>query len=308
MAQISFAQSTNVPPGASGFGTGGGQALQRSNLSFMLPTNLPSVSLSFDVGFGTDEVVVSGEFYDSFSATLRNSNRTFTASLLTADVFGVAWAPTDTSGNTLTNTLLFEPTQFPPVAHLFALRFSYHAAVEIPAFMFGQSGTLLVSLFDNLDQEASVGFVQNIRLGPGLNAPLALESSAAANGPYAEELGIRINRVLQTITLPGGGMARFFRLRGQGPNQITRMRAVGNDFVFDYEISPPGSVPVLESSARVQGPFASEGGVTADPVTKRLQVSRTGQGRFYRLRSDTLLVVRRLERAGSNLIFHYDLP
>src|SRR2546422_7350159 len=50
-----FAQSTNLPPGASGFGTGGGQPLQRSNLSFLVPTNLPSLSLSFDVGFGRSE-------------------------------------------------------------------------------------------------------------------------------------------------------------------------------------------------------------------------------------------------------------
>jgi len=47
---------------------------------------------------------------------------------------------------------------------------------------------------------------------------------------------------------------------------------------------------------------------TGDANTGRLQLARIGQARFYRLRSDTALVIRRVEYAGSDLVLHYDLP
>jgi hypothetical protein len=305
--EIVLAQSSNVPLGAIGFDTGAGQTLQRSNVLFGVPANLPAVSVSFDAGFATDEIVVSGQFYDSFSATLRNTNKTFTAALFTADVFGFTWAPSDPSGLSLTNTLLFEPIPFPPLGHPFPAKFAYRAAVEIPQFMLGQTNLLLISLVDNGDTSASVGFIQNVRLSPSLNSPLALESSSSVGDSFAEESSIRINRVLQTITLPGAGMVRFFRLRGNGPSHITAIRLDGSDVVLDYEASP-GDLPVLESSAQVHGPYAAEFAAQGGAGANQLRLPVNGMTRYFRLRSDTPLVIRQLERSGGDLIFHYDLP
>jgi len=127
--------------------------------------------------------------------------------------------------------------------------------VEIPALIFGQAGALALSLFDNLDAQSSLGFVGNLKIGRSLNAPLALESSAVVQGPYAAEHGAQIDRVRQTITLPGKGLARFYRLHGEAPSRITRMRVVRDQLLFDYEAQPVQVNLVLETAPAANGPY-----------------------------------------------------
>jgi hypothetical protein len=359
-------------------GTGGGWPLQRAGLVLDLPTNLASISLTFDFAFGTDETVVPGEFYDSFSVTLRSTDRSYVAALLTADLFGPAWSPPNPAGQAQTNLLLFEPAAVSALLNHRATRFAYTVAVELPALLFGQMGALSLSLFDNLDADASLGWVQNLSIGPGLNTPLAIESSALPNGPFAEEPGVSIDRVRRTITLRGGGQARFYRLQSAGASRIVKISREGRDLTLDYEASLPANllltletttgqrgvfravpearfdltnrtirvdrslvggslrvngnapasitgtqddgpdllltfvvsppVPTVESSARVPGPYALEAHVVADAARQHLRLPRGTGARFFRVRSDLSLVIRRLEQVGDDLILHYDLP
>jgi hypothetical protein len=358
--------------------TGTGAVLTRSNLVFEVPTNLPSFSLRFDVGFASDETVGSGEFFDSFSVTLRDSARTFASPLVTLDLFGPLWTPGSPGDPTAAPPLLYEPASIEAVfSNQFRLRYAFTVVAELPLTLLGHSGLLALSLFDNQDAEGSLGYVRNLAIGPSLTLPLVVESSASASGPFAAEDSARIDRVLQAIRLPGGGAARFYRLRSAAPSRITRMRMVGSRLTFDYQADPiaislalwtadakPGPyrvvaaaqvdptnrtvrvpsalvgpflqlrgnvaaaivatrtegadlvltfqyaepVPVLESSAQAQGPFAPEPGVMGDQGAGQLSLPRGGQTRFYRLRSDTPLAIRQLERKGEDLILHYDLP
>jgi hypothetical protein len=287
--------------------TGTGTVLARSNLLFHVPTNLLAASLRFDLAFATDEQPVPGEFSDSWTVSLRNSDRSYVAPVVTVDLFGATWRPSGSAGQTFEGMLLVEPASPPAAGAGRAVQSAYRVALEVPLLLLGPlGGTLVLSLFDNLDSEASLGLLQNLEVGPSLRESIVVESSASAAGPYALEGGAIINRVHRRITLPGGGVGRFYRLRADGPSRIQRMRLTNRELIFDYDTN--GSRVALESSARVAGPFALESGVVNAPEARQLRIAPYPGSRFYRLRSDTPLKILRVERQGADVILYYDLP
>src|SRR5262249_32354440 len=85
-------------------------------VSFTNQLELPALgvipTISFEFGFATQETNSLEAFFDSFSFTLQSS--TNVATVLTADLTGVAWAPRTPGGVELnTNEILISSNAFP---------------------------------------------------------------------------------------------------------------------------------------------------------------------------------------------------
>jgi hypothetical protein len=237
--------------------TGGGIALQRVSVPVVAPTNYPSASVRFDVSFVTNERLLPGEFLDSFTLSLRNTNRTIVAAVLTVDRFGIIWAPVTPGGFSIAaEDLAFEPAPSPPDSSNFLFQASYRVLVNLPPALLRQPAALVLSLFDNDDSEASRAIVSDVRVRLGLTSPLALESSAIASGPYGRESGAAVNRLRQTLTVPRAGGQRFFRLRGETNSSIARLTRIGQDIELRYEAALGQLNLVLEGANEPPGPFA----------------------------------------------------
>ena len=371
----SLASASSLGPAPLVLQTGSGSALNRVTIPIVVPTNYSSASVSFEVSFGTDERPIAGEFLDSFTVSLRNSDRTVVATVLTVDRFGATWRPVSPGAAEIPQRdLLFEPESGTTG---FAFQENFTVRVELPPALLLQPAVMVLSLFDNQDQEASRAVISNLRVKLGLHSLLALESSAAAAGPYAPEAGVAFNRLRQTVQVPKAGFQRFFRLRGDTPSRLQRARRAGANFLLDYEADlgpvnlrlfgsnqPDGpflpvknasfnlsartvSVPLfnapgffqiggshparivndevrgefrvlefdvrpvppkLESSARVQGPYAEEASAISDAFAQRLTLPKHGLTRFYRLASELPLIIRHISSQGDDVLISYEEP
>lgn len=65
---------------------------------------------------------------------------------------------------------------------------------------------------------------------------------------------------------------------------------------------------LLESSATPAGPFSNEMGVTHSPTEQRFELMRGGVARFFRLRADSTVRLRILERDPKVWRFAYEFP
>jgi hypothetical protein len=63
----------------------------------------------------------------------------------------------------------------------------------------------------------------------------SLQSSALAQGPYAPEAQVSIDPATQTMILSRLNSMRFFRIRSPVQHHITRIQAVGDSLLIDYE-------------------------------------------------------------------------
>lgn len=360
--------------------TGRGLVLERSVLPVEVPVNVPSAALRFEVAFGTDELLLPGEFVDSLTVTLRTTNRSHSVTLMTVDRFGVVWAPGALPGGLLepATALTYGPMVAVPVGMTpFDFVVTHAVLLQLPEPFLGRSCQLIVSLFDNGDGEASRGELGGVSVRSGNPATITVESSAAVAGPYAPEDEVRVDPLLQTITLSRAGARRFYRLAGETSSRVLRLQRASTGLVFDYdkEIGTPvlavvganapdgpflpvpgatidlaarqavvpllnapgflrvsGSHPILvtrdvvsgeqrllgfqvfpispglESSADVEGPYAPETGVVADPFLRRLRLPGGGVARFYRVKADVPVRLRETVIQGDDVRMTYELP
>jgi hypothetical protein len=79
--------------------------------------------------------------------------------------------------------------------------------------------------------------------------------------------------------------------------QLSNLRLVARDPFF-----------VLESSATPAGPFSAEMGVSHSSEARRFELMRGGVARFFRLRADSTVRLRVLERDPDLWRFAYDFP
>lgn len=297
---------TNLLAGAVFLQTGSGSTLVRTNLSWMAPTNLSHPALVFTFGFASDEIFAPGEFFDSFSISLRNADRSFVAPVLTADMLGVALAPSNPDGAQFgENDVEPEALPFPPLGSTFRFQQAFLVLVVLPPALAGRSGTLGVSLFDNLDSEHSIGFISHLSVVPGPGTLMSVESSASVTGPYAREDEVFVRHARRCLALPRPGAHRFYRLRGASESRITLMSADGSNWLFHYTGAEDAVPPALESSAQVAGPYAMESGVLADHLTHVLQVPKEGVARFFRLRCEIPLTLLSLRMEPNQMIISY---
>jgi len=297
---------TNLLAGAVFLQTGGSASVLRTNLPWIAPANLSHPALVFSVGFASDEVFAPGEFFDSFTISVRNAEQTFIAPALTADLLGVNPAPANPDGAQFSeDDVQPEPLSFPPLGSSFRFQQALLVLVALPPAFAGQSGTVGVSLFDNQNHQHSVGFINHIAVVPGPGSLMVVESSASASGPYAAEGQVRVRHARRCISLPRPGAHRFYRLHGSSESRITLMRADGNDWLFNYT-GAEGSVPELLSSAQAVGPYAVESGVIANTDTHALRVRREGAARFFRLRCEIPLTIRHSGMEAGQTVIAYE--
>jgi hypothetical protein len=65
--------------------------------------------------------------------------------------------------------------------------------------------------------------------------PLALESAASVNGPFATESAALIDPGNKMVTVPKSGATRFYRLRSSGGYTLSQPVFSGGNVVLSYQ-------------------------------------------------------------------------
>jgi hypothetical protein len=146
--------------------TGGGQPLITETRSLIVAAGLQQPRLNFAFGFATDEVQTPGSFLDSFSVTVQDINRVFTAVYVTADASGTVWAPL-TPGTIVIDpaSIAAVPISYPNLQPVLSDRRAYQVSAAIPPQFVGSSINVFFDLFDNLDATLSQGWFSGLSVG-----------------------------------------------------------------------------------------------------------------------------------------------
>ena len=283
------------------FRTGGNEPLLTLSVPVgPAPTNSPSF-LQFDFGFGTAETNAPSTFFDSFSVTLQRNDQSATALLLTADQTGVQWAPPNPGGLALDPAgVQRADTDFPSLDPPMPLRFAFSVTFAIPMALTGGPLTLFFDFFDNLNSLASLAWVQNVRLRTA--TALKLFSAPSFEGPFAEESAALLNETSRTFTLNKGTGRRYFRIGGDRPTKIDRVRLLGEQVVLEYHFVQVA----LESAPSFAGPFKEQSGAVSNSTNRTFSVSAPSDNRFYRVVSDVPTRLKAPRLNGNQHVLEYE--
>ena len=142
--------------------TGGGDPLSSGSVVVAPFPTTGAATLEFEFGFGTEESPTPGELHDSFTASLESGSGA-AVFVVTTDVFGSQWVPSNPGGPELSASSVSSSTILPPIIVAPAgLVGAYRVRVELPEAFRAQPLTLHFDLFDNGDSLASVGFYNNV--------------------------------------------------------------------------------------------------------------------------------------------------
>jgi hypothetical protein len=155
----------SIPAGAQGtltvLQTGGGQPLVTSQQTVSIGTN-GGVVISFNFGFVTTETVAPGAVLDSFSVSVQDQLSDL-ALLLTADASGVTWAPYSPGAVPITaGQITWQAITPPSDSPVSGQGVAYYVQLPVPTQFQGDSLNVYFDLFDNLNQNSSLGWYQNL--------------------------------------------------------------------------------------------------------------------------------------------------
>jgi hypothetical protein len=159
--------------------TGQGNALTSRSVILNLGTSTQPV-VTFDFGFGTDELTVPGTLLDSFSVSIAAAVGSPVGQLITADAFGFVWGPANAGGFEVDGaTITRRVVALPAGGGTFRSAEAFSVSWAIPQqFRGGGSVEVTFDLFDNLDQTASVGFFTSPVIVPEPSAVALLSLSS----------------------------------------------------------------------------------------------------------------------------------
>ncbi len=312
-ANVSHAQSTASEHNPSYWlNTGSNQPLTSMSMRMkILPWDLAPLLL-FNVGFSTEEPASPATIHDNFSVTLVTKTQTNTTILLSADAYGILWAPSTPGGFTLnSNAVVFRDISFSGAQSSALMATAFSVAVILPQEFAGQDAILYLDLFDNQDQQNSVAYLDRLRIESGV-PPIFLQSATKVNGPFADEDGIVIDRRLRIIALPKQAQNRFFRLKANVPVAVRQARFMSDREIFEYEFvkplpeTPTPAVFSLESSSQSGGPYGEEPGATIQPTERTVTLWRAQTMRFYRIRADVTRRIVEYTIQNDNLLLSYE--
>jgi hypothetical protein len=264
--------------------TGQGTALQRVSVPLAIPTNYPAAGLRFEVAFGTDEFIVGGEFVDSFTLTLRTTNRSHTVTLLTVDRFGATWLPGEGGGLLdRERDLSFAPAAAAPGTSNFNVQIRYTVLIQIPPPFLSQPSVLIATLFDNEDAEASGAVLSGLQIRPGDSSKLALESSVLPGGPYQLETAAVFDPIFQTITVPKAGARRLYRLRGETASRVTAFQIEDGTVVIDYEKDLGQPLLHVTGANHPSGPFLPVNNAVLDLNARKAFIPLLNAPAFFQI-------------------------
>ena len=287
--------------------SGTNQPLLSFSFSFDVPPTNSDPILTFDFGFSSDEPENPQTFYDSFSATLQQTNQSATALLFTSDRTGTQWAPANSGGLSINSgALTYQPITFPALSPSNAVQFAYMVSFVLPPELADGLVTVFFDFFNTMSSLSALAFVSNVQVVTNSVAPisLGLQSSAAVTGPFADESGVVIDTANKLMMLPLGSAARFFRLRSDLAALITRFQLQDQRLVFDYAFEP--SSFMLQSSTNLAGPFVDEPSAVLDVPSQTVTLPVVGQARFFRIRSNPRATITGEEYSGGQLIIHFE--
>jgi len=288
--------------------TGTGVALQRVSFPLVVPTNQPAAALRFDVAFATEEQIVGGEFVDSFTVTLRTTNRAHVATVLTVDRFGVAWVPGG-PGGLLDPIRDFFVTPAEPFFgnDQFPFQIHYNVLVQIPPPFLAQPSVLVVTLFDNEDAESSRASLSNLEIRPGTMSLLTLQSSASPAGPYQREPSAVFNPIARTVTVPRAGAHRLFRLRGDTNSRVTRFQIQNGTLLIDYDKEIGQPVLRLTGANTPDGPFLPVSNAVFDLDARKVFVPLLNAPGFFRMAGSHPARIINDEVSGEQRILEFEV-
>lgn len=288
--------------------TGRGTALQRVSLPLVIPPGFLAASLRFDLAFGTDERIVGGEFVDSFTLSLRTTNRSHTVTVLTADRFGVTWAP-GFQGGLLdpSRDIYFAPAEPHSIATNFAFQAIYSVLVQVPPPFLTQPSVLVLTLFDNEDTDPSGAVLSNLQLRPGSTSLLTLESSASPAGPYQREAAAVFDPIYQTVTVTKAGARRLYRLRGETRSRITGFQRQDSAWLIDYEKDIGQPALQLTGANRPSGPFVPVNNAVFDLNARKVFVPLLNAPGFFRIAGSHPARIINDEVSGEQRILEFEV-
>lgn len=285
------------------FTTGTSNVLTSEAIPVAIPFNFANAQLEFIFGFSTEEPVSLQDFFDSFSITLQNNDDSSnSALLLTADRSGTQWEPSNPGGLTLDPSWISYGARAFPAGITPDLPFDQAFAVtfHIPAEFLNETNTLFLDLFDNQDANRSLAFIYNLHL----SLPIFLQSSAAAEGPFADEEGVTPDTFNQILSIPQFSPSRFYRVQSDIPARVHLAAITANDLLFDYRFEP--AVLRLQSAPAVTGPYTDDSSAVFDLEAETVTVPRPVPSRFYRIFSDGSVVFGAPRQVGGQLIWNFD--
>jgi hypothetical protein len=288
--------------------TGQGTALQRVSVPLAIPPNYSAAGLRFDVAFGTDDLIIGGEFVDSFTLTLRTTNRSDTVTLLTVDRFGATWLPGNSGGLLdAARDLHFAPAEPFPGSTNFAFQVQYGVLVQIPLPFLMQPSVLVVTLFDNGDTERSGAVLSNLQIRPGDPSRLALESSVFPAGPYQREAAAVFDPIFQTVTTPKAGGRRLYRLRGETDSRITGFQLEDSTVVigYDKELGQP-SLHVTGASSP-SGPFVPVNNAVLDLNARKAFIPLLNAPSFFKIAGSHPARIINDEVSGEQRVLEFEI-
>lgn len=145
--------------------TGGGQPLVTELRALTISSNLFQPRLEFNFGFATDETVLPQTILDSFTVTIQDVNRAFTAVYLTSDASGTVLAPATPGGLVIDPaTITTRAIAYPSLQPVLAIGHAYQFNAAVPAQFSGLVVNVFFDLFDNLDARASQGWFSDLRV------------------------------------------------------------------------------------------------------------------------------------------------
>ncbi len=282
----------------------GTTALHSGSVPLHLPFGVGLDRLTFEIGFATREAGTAAGFLDALSVSLQPVAEARGAVLVAADAAGTFWLPPNPGGLDGHEAALgYEDRPWPDgISGDWLWSASFSVSLTVP-LMWQDCGLLLYAdLFDNLNGQASVASLRDVRVTPR-SSYFLLESASSPQGPYAVEMGVasEVDGAARAMSLPLGGWARFYRLQADSEVALRMVAPDAAAWHFSYEF--PAPEPALEIASRPEGPYTVVTNATLDLAARAFTTPALAAAlgpRFYRVRSRVRVAVTGFVREGAS--------
>lgn len=228
-------------PGAVAFLEADGEVVLKSHQVELPGSSSDGARLSFEIGFGSDELIVPQFFSDSFSVSLYRPQADESLLLVTADAGGFRWAPANPGGiradeSSIRRSLLGDVFSLDG----FQSAWSYHVSVPWPSLSPATAHVLLLDMFDNQNALASIGWIGSVEFERLESPELPMVYAASSvDGPFRELEEVIHQPVEGRIRIPREIENRFYRVRSPIPTVVTEIRREGSERVVAFSFLDP---------------------------------------------------------------------
>jgi len=167
--------------------------------------------------------------------------------------------------------MLINSNTFPNFASIPSLRFAYTVSLFLPLPLSTGPLDVILDLFDNLNQFASMAYISGLRLD--------------ATGSTSTK-------------------ARFYRLGSTVRTRIDSLQEDGSSLLLNYHFQP--QVLELHSAPEVSGPYTRVTNGILRAVEQVFAVGRPNTNQFFRILSDTNATIVSVRVSGMLLLVEFD--